>query len=523
MEVLKRRIWTAVTLFSVVLTVTVSLIRFLPNIYTASTFIVVENQQIPSDFVRSTVTTGVKSRLHTISQEILSRSRLRDLVTGYSLYRDLWDKEPTEEVIEAMRNDIGLNIRSVQGKGRGENTIAFEVSYNGSDPRKVMLIANRLGSFYIEENLKVRQKQALGTEDFMERQLGEVKEKLEKQEEQLAKYRHRYLGELPEQLDANLKTLGNLQARMETLPDALARARDRRESVLKQIEQVQENGSLPLPEDSLDKRIAEMKRVMTELQGRVSDRHPDMIRLKSTLAVLEEEREDGTGTEGGGDPSSAAASNSRKALMQARLQARLKEVNLEVSRLVGAIEKTQKAIAVYRKRIDNMPKHEQALLALSRDHGMTRELYVSLLRRSEQAQIATSLEQRQKAERFRILDPAIYPETPSAPRRLNLFLAGLLLSIGAAVGGIILKERMDSSFHRVEDLQASSGTPVLVTIPPIGTPADRWRGLLQECLRGAAVALLLIGIVGASYLVASGNQQLVKLFGNPTRGIQLRN
>ncbi len=209
---LKRRVWIAVSLFGLIMSATIGLVVVLPNIYTARALILVEGQQIPQDYVRSTVTMGVERRLQVISQEILSRSRLVQLVKQFDLYQDLRQKEIPEDMLAvAMRKDIAINIAAKGGQG---DTVAFEISFTNPDPQKVMQVANTLASFYIDENLKVREQQALGTSEFLRAELAEVKKRLDVQEQQVAEYKRQYLGELPEQMNANLSTLGVLQKQM---------------------------------------------------------------------------------------------------------------------------------------------------------------------------------------------------------------------------------------------------------------------------------------------------------------------
>jgi uncharacterized protein involved in exopolysaccharide biosynthesis len=155
LDMLRRRLWLVIVLFSVIMAVSVSLIVPLPNIYTARALILVEGQQIPTDFVRSTVTMGVERRLQVISQEILSRSRLGQLVDQFNLYQDLKQQGAlSEQIASAMRRDIGIQIKGSSG-GLGKDTVAFEVTYTNLDPHKAMDVANTLASLYIKENIFV--------------------------------------------------------------------------------------------------------------------------------------------------------------------------------------------------------------------------------------------------------------------------------------------------------------------------------------------------------------------------------
>src|SRR5205823_3226957 len=172
-----RRKWLAVVVFAVPFVTAASLIMFMPSVYKSTAMILVDRQQVPETMVRPTVTSALETRLQTISQEILSRSRLDALIRQYNLYADQRRNVPIEEVIDSMRKDIKLDLKSVQQTEdrRAGATIAFELSYEGRNPETVARVTNTLASFYIEENLKARERQAVGTSEFLKVQLAEAK------------------------------------------------------------------------------------------------------------------------------------------------------------------------------------------------------------------------------------------------------------------------------------------------------------------------------------------------------------
>ncbi len=526
LNILKRRLWIAITLFSVVLTATICLVIFLPNVYTAGAFILIEGQQIPSQYVQSTVTSGITSRLHTISQQILSRSQLNNLIKQFNLYEGLRKRVPSDEVIERMRQDISIEIKNTSsGKRRGaSNTVGFEVSYTGSNPRKVMMVANTLTSFYIEENLKMRARQATGTSDFLTSELQEIKKKLEKQEQRIAISKKKYLGELPGQLEANLKTLERLQAQMQLVSNNLIRAQERRDTFVRHINQINGNtpssleGS-PTP-DSLATQINNLNDELAVLKSRFSDKHPDVIRLKHVITSLEVPLKNGN-EEAEPHPDSSSPT-ARPNPVKTRLQDSMLELDTEIKLRKADLEKTRNAIVIYQRRIENTPARELELRLITRDYESTRQHYHSLLKRQEEAKLASSMEQRQKSERFQIIDPAIIPESSVAPNRVRLFLVGLFLSFVMAGSGVFVREKTDTSFHRVEDLQAFTKTPILVSIPRIITKADQWSRRRRQGLGVAALALLLVAVVVGSYLLAAGNEELVKRLGKPASGFRIR-
>jgi len=286
LEMVKRRLWAAITLFCVVALSVASLAMFLPDLYTASAYILVEGQQIPQDYVRSTVTMPLERRLQIISQEILSRSRLGQLAEQFGLSEDLREQHAEKELVAAaIRQDIGIQIKG-RGTGIGNDTVMFEVSYTNPDQSKVAEVANTLASFYIEENVKVREQQALDTSEFLRSEVQKAKDRLEAQEQQVVEYKTRHMGELPEQLNANLSTLGVLQKQLEVVSDNLARARERRNVLVQMAEMETALASLGTESskgETGDARLGSLQSQLAELKIRFSDKHPDVIRIKRQL------------------------------------------------------------------------------------------------------------------------------------------------------------------------------------------------------------------------------------------------
>ena len=235
LEVLRRRKWLAILTLGGVFAAAVSIVMFLPNVYRAKATLIIDRQEILEEFVKSTVTSAVETRLQTISQEVLSRSRLEGLINHFGLYTHLKERVPLEVVVERVRKDIQLELKRVERVGRDQATVAFAISFSGSDPQNVALVTNTLASFYIEENSKVREWQAVGTAQFFRVQLEEMKKRLDDQERQVSEFKELYLGELPQQQEANLATLDRLNMQLRLNGENQLRISERRAALDKQL------------------------------------------------------------------------------------------------------------------------------------------------------------------------------------------------------------------------------------------------------------------------------------------------
>ena len=191
--------------------------------------------------------------------------------------------------------------------------------------------------------------------------------------------------------------------------------------------------------------------------------------------------------------------------------AALGEPDVELKSLKAEEQRLRRDLATYQRRVENAPQREQELLELSRGFETAKELYSSLLKRYEDAQLAESMEQSRQGEQFRILDSAIPAKQPMAPDRIRLIVLGVLLSLGAAAAAAVLAERLDTSFHTYDDLRSFTKVPVLARIPRMVSDADTARQARQRWLATASVALGLALVVAASYHLARGNDRLVQI------------
>ena len=495
LEMWNRRQWLAVVVFALTLAGTASIATFLPDIYRSTATVLVERHQVPETFVRSSVTGELETRLQTISQEILSRARLEDLITRFGLYPDLRDRLPVEAVVEKMRRDIQLELKGVEQQMSGRNaTVAFNLRYRGRDPETVAKVTNTLASFYVEENSKARERQASQTAQFLKDQLADTKKRLDGQEARVRDFRTRHAGELPQQMTVNLATLERLQAQLHLNSSNQLHARDQRAALMKLLAESDPAGAVGSP-DTATAKLAKLKQELVTLRTQFSEKYPEVIRVQSEIAALEREF---------GDPAAPP------------WKAALGEIDAEITSLKAEEQRLRRDINTYQHRVENATQREQEFQELSRDFETTKELYSSMLKRYEDAQLAESMEHSRQGEEFRLLDPAIPAKQPLAPNRIRLILVGVLLSLGAAVVAAVLAERLDTAFHTFDDLRSFTKLPVLASIPHVASAAETARLARRRWLATASITLGLGLVVLASYHVAHGNEQLVRML---SRGV----
>jgi polysaccharide chain length determinant protein (PEP-CTERM system associated) len=528
-EIVARRRALAILPFLFVITAAASLAFFLPGLWTGKAMILVDRQQIPEAFVRPTVNSDIDSQLYTLSQEIMSRPRLLRIAEDYQLYPDLRGTRSADELVERMRKDIKLEFQSEADRARrttrDSKSIAFTVAYTANHPQVAMDVTNRLASLYVEENLRYRERQAVGTSEFLETQLTEVRARLQNQERRIAEYKERFLGELPEQRDNNLRTLERLQQQLQIAYENNRRANERKQLITRSLAEIDPGsgavgggagGPVVSAAEATAARLNLLRQELAQAEVTYGPRYPDLIALKEQIKNLEKKL--------AADRSAVAKAAAAAAPKKERelrvipqnpyiqsMMAQLDQANVDTKTTTEEIAGLNRQIAVYSRRLDNTPKREQELALITRDYETTRELFRSLLGKRGEAEIAADLEQRRKGEHFRIIEPAALPERPAGPNRLRLLLLGAVLATGASVLAVVIAEQVDTSYRTVEEIRATAPVPVLSTIPRIVTEGDRVRSMHHRRLATAAAAVGLLLIVGSSFAVARNNYALVGL------------
>jgi polysaccharide chain length determinant protein (PEP-CTERM system associated) len=499
----RRRKWLAIVVFLTTATAAVSFARWLPDLYRATSSVLIERQQVSEAFVRPSVTAELETRIQMMRQEIMSRARLSDLITRLNLYQELREREPLDVAVERMRRDIVLDLKGVNPSNGRTETIAFTLSYTGRDPATVARVANELASLYVEENTRIRGRQATRTAEFLRAQLDSVKTELDEQERLANEFKLRHSGELPQQMEANLSSLERLNTQLRLNGDNQMRAMDRRERLERQLADVERAPASRGPAVTAVSALAARQRELTELRQTFTDEYPDVIRVRDEVARLQRQVADSLASD---DDALAHVEQTRQRARQG-----LADVGTELASLKEEERALRQAILAYEQRVENSPRRQQEFLELSRGSQATSERYYSLLKRYEEAQLAETLEQGASVEQFRILDVALPPRDVAAPNRIGLVILGLVLAAGLAVGAMIGRERLDHALHSVDDLRRFAVVPVFVSIPAIVTRADTSRRRWQRALTTVSVMVCLALVVAGVRYVAQGNETIVRL------------
>jgi polysaccharide chain length determinant protein (PEP-CTERM system associated) len=482
--IIKRRKWSLVIPALIVFAIAAVAAFVWPPTYRSTSTILIEEQEIPRDFVASTVTGFADQRLQVINQRVMISTKLLEIVNRFNLYPDLRRTKTTEEVIDKMKKDIAFKTISADvmdsRTGRpSAATIAFSLSYDGENPELVQKVAGVLTSLYLEENLKVREQQTAGTFKFLEEEAQNVKDHLLKIEADLSAFKRKNMDALPELLQVNLQALDRTDRDISQLTDMLRSLREKESDLQSQL------SSIPSETDNQDKALLrELKAKLVQIESRYSDKYPDVIKTKAEIAKLEER------LEASSSGKTAQEKPNNPAFLA--LTSQLASIKANAESIRRQIDDLRRKQAEYQRRIEATPKVDEVYKGLVSERNNTQAKYDDLIRKTMEAKVAQGLEKGQMGERFNLIDPARLPEKPVKPNIPAVLLIGFVLGIGAGVGVAAIKEFSDRSVRSITALTKNMGLPVLGGIPEIVTWRDRKRQRIKRvvviCCVLAAIA-----------------------------------
>lgn len=489
-----RHKWLIIAFTVLATSAAVAISRRIPNIYRSETLILVIPQRVSESVVRSTVTVRIEDRLRSLRQEILSRSRLEQIIRDFSLYPKELETDPVEVVVAQMRERV--NVDPIRDD-------AFRVTFDAESPRTAMIVTDRLAAMFIEENLRDREVQADGTNQFLESQLDGARKRLVEHEQKLEAYRKRYAGELPTQLQSNLQIIQGTQNQILTLSESISRDRDRRlvleQSVTEAADDASATGAGSLTEE--EKLIEQLDHARTELrdlQLRLRPEHPDVIAKRRVIAGLETKvGEIGSASAPRASDAPVAGVDITRRARTRRSQGEIEKLDQQIAVKEAEIQRLRQLVSEYGRRVEAVPGHESELVGLMRDYDTLQKIYADLLGKKENSQISVNLERQQVGEQFRVLDPARLPEEPFSPDRQRMALGGAAIGLLLAFGLIGFLEYRDVSLRTEDEIVRTLVLPVIAAIPVMTAVADLRRRKRNHLALAAAAAVAIVSAVSA--------------------------
>jgi len=478
----------------------------LPPRYQSGTLILVEQPTMPKDYVTPNVNDDLQERMQSITQQILSRTRLMHIIDQYNLYASDHGQRSADQKVDLMRKDIQIDLV----RDSSNQITAFNVYYTSPDPQIAQKVTSELTNLFINENLEVRQQQSEDTTKFLESQLETARKSLADQEDRVRQFKGQHVGEMPGQLASNLQILQGLQSQLQNEEDALNSARQQHvylQTLADQYRSMQGSGkgavgttaSLPAIEEELDK----LKSQLADLSSHYTERHPDVRKVKEQIAKAEKLRDQllaSMKAKSSDSTSDAAASqgDTAQASVMAPIQSQLRSNQVEIVNREHSVSTLKAKIDEYQGRLNQEPVREQQLADLTRGYDQSKTNYDDLLKKKNESKMATSMELLQQGERFRIVDPPSFPQRPEFPNRLKFCAIGL--GIGLAMGLLVAGafEMMDDRMYDVKEIKKLLPAEVIGEIPVIENFADAQNAKRKLLLGWATAGLVFVIILAGS-------------------------
>ncbi len=510
-----------------------------PPVYRSMSTILIEEQEVPSDLIRSTITSYATQRIQTINQRVMTRANLMAIIEKYDLYRNKRGKETTEEILERMRKDVNVQMINADvidpRSGRPTAaTVAFTLSFDGEVAEVTQKVASELTTLYLNENLKNRAEKASETYTFLTTEADKLREHITELETQLAAFKEKNAERLPQLAGLNTQLRERTETELRDVENQLRTLDDRKfylegqlgqinpltptmgeggQQILDPVTQLKtlrsqyisatskyspdhpdvvrlrrqieglekETGSV----NSTTEQAKELAALRTELavaREKYSAEHPDVIRLTKAVAAQEE------GLKHKPAPELEVAKNKPDNPAYLTLQAQLEGVRSEIKSLTVQREGLKTKITEYENRLQQTPEVERRYLVLNRDYENSVRRYQELTAKQNVAQVGQELEKERKGERFSLIDPPQLPEKPVTPNRPAIIILGFLLSIGSGLGFATVAESMDSSVRGVRGVMSVLEVPPLSVIPYLPTSEDLARAVKTRKIIIAFVA-----------------------------------
>jgi len=530
-----QRLWLIGTLAVGVLTTTLLAVLLSPHYRSAAT-ILIEQQEMPQELVRSTVTSYADERVQVISKRVMTTETMLGIIRRYDLYPKQRAKDTREALLKRMRKDIGLKMISADvidpRSGRPTTaTIAFEVAYTSTSPELAAKVANELTTLYLNENLNNRTQLARDAATFLEAEGDRFNHRIGELEAQLAQFKAKNFKQLPELTQLNMQLLDRTDEELRTQEARKSSLEQQRTFLEAQLAQLKPNSAVFSDSGerilSTADRLKMLKSQLASAKARYAPDHPDIARLEREVAGLEKDAGNGSGahasTAGGVTNDLRRELERAKAkLAQARerygpehpdiivlerevtmieaeltahptlapsdssilkmdadnpayvqIQAQLAATVNDLQALTVQTEKLRAQANEYQRAVSLAPQVEQRYRELTRDYENTRIKYQEIRSKQTEAKTAQDLETDRKGERFTLIDPPLPPEEPVSPNRLLILVVGCLLSAALALGLLWFLETIDTSVRGRLDLLKLTGVPPLALIPHIGTEEER--------------------------------------------------
>lgn len=443
--------------------------RILPPVYRSQTVVLVEPPNVSSNIVQPVVMEDISQRLASMQAQILSRANLEAVIHQFGLFPQDLNRVSMDTLVARLQKAITVSPVQPMEDTQSTSLPGFTLDVRLASPQAAQQVCSAITSMFIAQNLQTAQQRSQSTSNFLSEQLADAKRNLDEQDAKFAAFQSKYMGALPDNEQANLNILTGLTSQLDASNQALVRAQQDKsftESLLAQQLSAwgaSQGGQNPV--ESLERQLADLQAKLQNLEARYTDDYPDVIKAKHDIDFLEVKIAEADAHKGAGGAAKARTAAEPAQVLQLRNQ--IHADNEVISEKAKEQRSIRAQIKKYQALVQSSPAIEEQYKELTRGYQTALDSYNDLLKKRDDAAMATDLQRQQLGEQFRVLDPANLPTAPSFPNPFFFTLGGLAGGLGLGVGLAIVLEMQDMSMRTEKDVESYLQLPVLAQIPTV--------------------------------------------------------
>ncbi len=488
LQVARRRKYTIIIPMLVLLAISIVVTVVLPPVYRSKATILIEQQHIPTDLVKSTVNIIADERIQQIQQKLMTIDNLNKIIEKFNLYPKEKKLVNASDLAEQFRAATTLELINADIVGKGKNSkaiVAFTLSFDHKDPAMAQKIANELVTLFLDENVKTRTQRAEESTKFLQEEADKFKVDIQKTENEIAEYKHKYSNSLPELLPVNMTAISRIENNLQQLQLQEKMLEERRITLSNQLAATSPVGQTGNKDANIDTR-ASLEVEYESLLKKYSINHPDVKSVKRRLDGFKDKK--GSSNSGINNP------------IYMQLQSEISIAAVELQNISNQKLALTEQLKKLEMNVSQTHQVERGYYELMRDLDNQKIKYKELIAKSLEAKLSQNLEVEQKAEKFSLLEPPRTPEKPEKPNRIKFLFVGFVFSIFGGLGAGFAAETLDNSVRSHSALASLIGEEPLVVIPYIENQDDFNRTKRNKFNFALLVLVLIIGAAIAVHI-----------------------
>jgi polysaccharide biosynthesis transport protein len=556
----KRRLRPMLIAFAVGLVTTIALALLWPASYRSTATILIEQQELPQDLVRSTVTSFADERVQTISQRVMTTETLLGIIRRYDLYPKERSRETRDQLIKQMRDDIDVKMISAdvvdpRSGAPTKATIAFTVAFTDPSPDEAAKVANELTTLFLNDNVETRTQLANGAATFLQAQVTQVTQHLSTVESQLSTFEAKHFDALPDLTQLNMQLINTTQQELQetesressleqqevflqaqlvqlkpdsavfddtgqrvfSTPDRLKMLRselaaDRAnygaaypdiERLSREVAGLEATEKSPTDINDLRRSLEDAQTKLAAVEKRYGPAYPDRVRLEREVKSYQQDLATASQAAARKKPTDSSGPVIQDADNPAYVQirAQLNATRDDLTATQARAAKLQSDLDRYQHRVTETPLIQKQYQELTQDYEVSKATYENLRAKLADAEIGKNLEIDRKGERFTLIEPPLIPEEPASPNRPLVMILGAVLAILIAIGVAAMLESLDGTVRGRRDLiSLVAGVPPLAIIPDIVLEQSVSQIWIQRAIwAGVGLAVVIVALVAVNF------------------------